>query len=446
MDSPLDSQTNKKRVVRIGFQNIFALLWIGTAGQIAWAVENSWFNTFVFDRITTDPQPVAWMVAVSAVTAMFTTLFMGILSDRTHGKWGMRKPYIVFGYILWGIITAIYPMIEWVQNVGIAVVFVIITDAVMTFFGSTSNDAAYNAWLKDISHSSNRNRIQSLVNITGYLANAIAIVAAGVVIDKFGYFIFFYVLGGFVTLTGLIAVFLVPSAPIKRTELNNKQSYIKELKSLFKLSLLKENSTLFLLFLNMAITGIASQVYMPYLLIFLEHYVGFSKTELSGYMAVFIFVLIGAFLIIGALSHKANRKPLVLWGSIIGSIVTIIMGVVSFNTALITSVKATVFILYFLATIPAITASIAHGGWLLDKYPEGDVGKFQGIRMLFMVLIPMVTGPFIGAAAIDKWGITVGIVSDIPTPHIFIIGGIISILAVIPILFIRKSEGKIDFD
>ncbi|MFU8825957.1 MAG: beta-L-arabinofuranosidase domain-containing protein [Brevefilum sp.] len=57
------------------------MLALALTGQIAWAVENSWFNTFVIDTITPDPRPVAWMVATSAVTATLTTLLMGTLSD-----------------------------------------------------------------------------------------------------------------------------------------------------------------------------------------------------------------------------------------------------------------------------------------------------------------------------------------------------------------------------
>jgi len=60
---------------------------LAVTGQIAWAVENSWFNTFVYDTITPDPRPVAWMTAASAITATLTTLLMGTLSDRTRSRW-----------------------------------------------------------------------------------------------------------------------------------------------------------------------------------------------------------------------------------------------------------------------------------------------------------------------------------------------------------------------
>ena len=86
------------------------------AGQIAWAVENSWFNTFVFDTITPDPRPVAWMVAASAITATLTTLLMGTLSDRTRSRWGKRRPYILVGYLLWGLSTILFPTVAYIKT------------------------------------------------------------------------------------------------------------------------------------------------------------------------------------------------------------------------------------------------------------------------------------------------------------------------------------------
>jgi MFS family permease len=433
------------KVRRIGKRNIVSILFLGTAGQIAWTVENSWFNTFVYDRITTNPAPVAWMVIVSAITATLTTIMMGILSDRTVGKWGKRKPYIVFGYILWGVITAIYPMVQWIQTIGIAILMVIITDAVMTFFGSTANDAAYNAWLTDIGHSSNRNRIQSINNITFYLAALIAFVAAGVIIDIFGYFVFFYVLGGLVTLTGVISAVLIKSTPVNRDEISGEKYFFKEFAELINPKILKENRTLFLLFLSMALTGIGTQIYMPYLFIFMENYVGFSKIELSLFMAIFLLLTIVILVFVGIFSHRFNRKTLVLIGSILGGIFTIILGFSAFLIIGNSSLAVVIFLLYLIATIPALMSQVAHGGWLLDKYPEGDVGKFQGIRMIFMVLLPMVFGPPIGSAIISTFGIPMAD-GYIPTPEIFIVGGLISLFSVIPILFIRKAEGQIILD
>ncbi|HNT25166.1 MAG TPA: MFS transporter, partial [Anaerolineales bacterium] len=85
------------------------LMLLGLAGQLAWAVENQFFNTFLYDNITPDPRAVSWMVAITAVVSTLTTIFIGTLSDRTRSRWGKRRPYIFVGYIMWGIITILFP-------------------------------------------------------------------------------------------------------------------------------------------------------------------------------------------------------------------------------------------------------------------------------------------------------------------------------------------------
>ena len=59
-----------------------SIITIGLAGQIAWTVENMYFNVFLYNTISQDSGYIATMVALSAITATFTTLFMGTVSDR----------------------------------------------------------------------------------------------------------------------------------------------------------------------------------------------------------------------------------------------------------------------------------------------------------------------------------------------------------------------------
>lgn len=436
----------KESVRPIGVRNVATILLLGTSGQIAWSVENTWFNTFVYDEITRDPVPIAWMVAISAITATLTTIIIGTLSDQARGKWGMRKPFIVFGYIAWGIVTALYPTIAWIQAVGVAVVMVVVVDAIMTFFGSTANDAAYNAWATDIGHSSNRNRIQALNYICAFLANIIALGLAGIIIDSFGYLAFFFILGGSVTVSGLVSSVLIE---IVSPEPGNGQQAAplkEEFFALFRPAIVRENKTLFLLFTNMALTGISSQVYTPYLLIFLENYVGLSKTLMSIVLGIFVLITVVLILAIGYISHRFNRKSAILIGTITGGIMTTLVGIVA--PSLVggdPSLVIVMVMLYFIGTVPGFVAAVVHGGWLQDCYPPGNVGKFQGVRMVFMVALPMVIGPPIGSAVIHAFGIPSGD-GFIPTPEIFIFGGLLSLLAIIPVLFIRKDEGVVRLD
>ncbi len=79
---------------------------------------------------------------------------------------------------------------------------VVVMDSIMTFFGSTANDAAFNAWTADVASSDTRGRVEGVLNLSVFLAQIVAMVAAGMLIDSLGYFTFFYLLGGIVMWSG----------------------------------------------------------------------------------------------------------------------------------------------------------------------------------------------------------------------------------------------------
>ena len=84
------------------------------------------------------------------------------------------------------------------------------------------------------------------------------------------------------------------------------------------------------------------------------------------------------------------------------------------------------------------------GAKIRDYTPEKETGLFQGVRMVFVVMIPMVTGPFIGqwVSMINgtwakneygKWAV-------LPNEYIFLFAIIIIALAVLPLIFLIKKE------
>ena len=80
-----------------------------------------------------------------------------------------------------------------------------------------------------------------------------------------------------------------------------------------------------------------------------------------------------------------------------------------------------------------------------DATPKEQVGRYQGVRMVFGVMIPMIMGPFIGSLVIKNTNLTyveLGVIKQVPTPLIFLAATILLIFAVVAFLKLRKLEKK----
>jgi len=108
-----------------------ALILISFVATMGSAIENSWFNTFVFDSITPQPQAVAWMVSGSAITAALAAIHFGAISDRYRGRMGRRKLFILIGLPVAGLFTILFPLGALIQSAEMAVAYVVAADCLM---------------------------------------------------------------------------------------------------------------------------------------------------------------------------------------------------------------------------------------------------------------------------------------------------------------------------
>ena len=421
-----------KQQTKLGANNWIAIVLLAFSGQIAWVIENNWFNTFVNDVISPNPKVISLMVALSAVTATLTTLFMGTLSDRM----GKRKAIILTSYILWGISTIVFPLAGSIRSVTGAIVAVIVLDCVMTFFGSTANDASFNAWLTNVTDETNRGTVSGVTELFPLLAMVVTTVISGILIEKVGYTLFFISMGALVVICGLVGGLLMKEAVFVR-EKKEGVSYLKQVFSGFSIRAVRENRMLFSLYVCVLMFAIAEQICMPYQIIYFTKTLGYSYETIGVSLGLMVLLSGVAGVFFGRLVDKVGQPKLML-----AALLTSALGflLVAFARNLV-FLCAAIFVMAF----GLVAKLIVSGAWIKDLTPPSQAGQFQGIRMIFWVLLPMVIGPFIGERLITFFGQPVvvdGKAGFLPTYLIFIAASAATLLAIFPVMRMIKNASR----
>ncbi|MBQ0026876.1 MAG: MFS transporter [Lachnospiraceae bacterium] len=393
-----------------------AMLIFGLMGQVAWVVENMYFNVFIYKMFNATAGEISAMVMASAVMAALTTIIMGAVSD----KMGRRKAFMSVGYLIWGISIISFAYIK-------SVMMTIVMDCVMTFFGSTANDAAYNAWLTDRGDETNRGRIEGVNSMMPLLS--ILIVFGGFMSFNLdtseAWTTIYYIIGILTTLIGISGFFLIEEKPGLT---GTKENIGEVLAYSFRPSVCAANKRLYLRLLAFAIFGISIQIFMPYLIIYYEVSLGLDNYVLI--MAPAIILAAAVTFFYGRLYDKKGFEF-----SCIPCYAMLIAGYLllffSKNTAL-------VFIGSLLMMSGYLSGMSVFGAAIRNDIPEGLSGRFQGVRIIGQVFVPGLIGPAIGAWVLRNAEQTLGddgTYSFLPNENIFLAAMIpIVILAVIQLL------------
>ena len=420
-----------------------ALVIFSLVGQVAWVVENMYLNVFIYKMFNASAAAISAMVAASAVAATVTTIFVGALSDKI----GKRKLFICLGYILWGIsiwsfalirmdvINALFPAAASAAAVGVSLV--IVMDCVMTFFGSSANDACFNAWLTDSTDATNRGKVEGI--------NAMMpLVAILVVFGGFMSFdqnlpetwtLIFGIIGSVVLVLGVAGFFLIEEKPIA-TEDN--QNYIGNIFYGFRPSVIRSNAKLYLALLAYGVFGIAINIFMPYLILYYSVSLGMEDYVLIFAPAIVLAAVFTA--LYGRVYDRKGFKAAVLPA----------LGLLMAGFVVLYFCKTTipVFIGSLLMMCGYLSGMAVFGAVLRDYTPENKAGMFQGQRIVGQVLIPGIIGPAIGAAVLQNAETIInddGTTSFIPNENIFLaafVAACVIFVALWPLLRKMKEESR----
>lgn len=309
---------------KIGAKN-WIIIWIaGLAGQLCWNIENQWFNTFVYAKVAPDPNIITWMVAVSAIVSTLSTFISGTGSDRL----GKRKPFIVAGYILWGLFTIVFGAIEFLpkSNIMVLASMVVLADAIMSFFGSLGNDAGFNPWTTDITNENNRGGLGAVVAVQPVLATIVGSLIGGMIISALGYFAFFIIMGGFVVFVGVFSAFFLKDSPTLKPSVDPK-GYFHQFGQAFNFKLLAKNKMLLLVLFVFAMFFISFNVYFPHLMNYFIYTRGYDEGISGILLGIGLIIAIPFTLIAGKFINKKKYVPVVgiaLIGNIVGLFILVL--------------------------------------------------------------------------------------------------------------------------
>jgi MFS family permease len=308
------------------------------------------------------------------------------------------------------------------------------------------NDIGFNAWINDHMTSDNSGALGAALAVQPVIGTIVGTIAGGLLVGADdNYMRLFTVIGGSVILLGLVSLFGMKDVDTLKPSI--KGSFSEQFFSIFNIKTYLQHRELVFVNLMLAVYFISFNVYFSHLGNFMIYYLGFTADTMG--LIEGVGLIVAMFVTIPAIKLiKADRSSLLIFAAIIlNSIGLLAIGLFVSPTNVDPStiwnpnlMAGMLFVgvgyILFLQTITV---------WSKRLYPEDSRGQFEGIRIVFYVLIPMVIAPLISNPVIKNSGEFVdeyGFTEYLPTNAVFIAGLIVLLVTLIPLYFADRKHKK----
>lgn len=449
---------------RISKRIWIAILVFMFMGSVAASVETVYFSIFLNGTVfeygsmgakITLTDTVNLVVSLSAVVAAFAALIMGTLSEKMKN----RKAFISIGYIVWGIVTVLFGLVkkdnistafgisDSAEIITVTAIIAVAFALVMAFLRSTSNDSVFQAWLTDVTTPQISTMIETVFTIMGFVGTGVVTaLVARAQNGKTGYDTTFFNFGVLAIIFGILGFYIIDN-PKKFKDKEQKKVKSISLGDLlygFRPRVIKENLNLYLILSSGCLFNTAIQVFFPYLFIYLTDVVfpanKILNLEGNGLVALALAAVTFVICVAAILMAKVKTHRTFVF---VTSVLCLVLGLLILSM--------TTHIVGIIAGVPALLVGyviimIEFGATVRINIPQDKVGLFQGVRMIFLNLIPMLVGPTLGNIAAKNSAftfVTNGVEKVLPTEDMFLYAAIVSVLIFIPmLLFLKRDNAK----
>jgi len=285
------------------------------------------------------------------------------------------------------------------------------------------------------------------LSIMPLIALIIVIVIAGFFVDveegaAKHWDIFFYVFGGITLVIGIISFFLVPKDIVQP---NKEENYLASVFYGFRPKVVKNNPILYITLLAFMVFNIGLQVFMPYFILYVQNVLHITGDNFTISLGAVLLSASAITVIFGIFMDKIGKNKIMIPALAVGALGGLIIFLVPSDQGF---TQPGLIIGGIILMTGYLVSTAVLGAKVRDYTPEKEVGLFQGVRMIFTVLVPMVIGPLIGSGLCriggtpyqNEYGQTV----YPPNKWLFLVTGIVFLCAVVPVILMIRKEKKIN--
>ncbi len=313
---------------------------------------------------------------------MFLQPWVGSRSDRTHTRFGRRKPWLMLGAPLAAVFFILVPFVR--ENFALIALAILGTNLAMALFRSPTI-----AYLGDLFEPGERSKANGVINLMGGVGGAIALFAGGA-LYRIGVPLPFIVGAGIMLIGIAIVLFGVKEPPAAMQPPSAKEPGLWA--NVRQVATNPDRSGLFLLgaIFSWFVGWNATEAFFTlYARNVLGLEVGTGTQMLTAFAAMLIVFAIPS----GLIATRVGRKPTIITG-LLGMTAGVIAAMLIRNPNILLAVLAIMGGFWALVNINSLPM-------VYDLAKSGSIGAYTGLYY-FASSLAAITGPIVAGWLIDR--------------------------------------------